>query len=238
MSTIHNEAKNGAIAKNVLMPGDPLRAKYIAETFLENPVQFNTVRNMLGYTGVYKGQKVSVMGSGMGMPSMGIYSYELFRFYDVDSIIRIGSSGAYSKALNLYDLILAESAWTESSYARVQNGCTEDILFSDESLNASIESVAESLGYPIIKGRIHSSDVFYREPEVSDPEAIRKKHHCICVEMETFALFHNANVTGKKATSLLTISNNVITREETSPKEREQSFGRMMEIGLEAAVQK
>ena len=237
MATTHNEAKNGAIAKTVLMPGDPLRAKYIAENFLDEAVQFNTVRNMFGYTGFYKGKKISVMGSGMGMPSIGIYSYELFSFYDVDAIIRIGSAGAYVKELNIYDLVLAESAWSESTYALVQNGCQESVLFSDPTLNARVEAAAKTLGYPMEKGRIHSSDVFYRDSKIDDVAGIFENNGCICVEMESFALFHNANVTGKKAACLLTISNNIITEEETSPKEREQSFGRMMEIGLEAGTQ-
>jgi len=236
MSTTHNEAKNGDIAKTVLMPGDPLRAKYIAENFLDKAVQFNTVRNMFGYTGYYKGQKISVMGSGMGMPSIGIYSYELFNFYDVDNIIRIGSAGAYVEDLNIYDLILAESAWSESTYALVQNGCREAVLYSDPDLNARVESAAKTLGYPMEKGRIHSSDVFYREDKINDAIAGYQNQGCICVEMESFALFHNANVTGKKAACLLTVSNNIMTQEETSPKEREQSFGRMMEIGLEAGI--
>lgn len=236
MPTPHNEAKNGNIAKTVLMPGDPLRAKYIAETFLENALQFNAVRNMFGYTGTYKGKKVSVMGSGMGMPSIGIYSYELFRFYDVDRIIRIGSAGAYIKDLKLYDLVLAQSAWSESTYAKVQDGCTKDILFSDESLNQTIESMAKNLGYPMTIGQIHSSDVFYSESSVNDSRANNKKNECLCVEMESFALFHNANVTGKRAACLLTISDNLVTHEKISPKDREQAFSRMMEIGLEAAI--
>lgn len=236
MPTIHNQAKNGDIAKTVLMPGDPLRAKFIAEKFFKNPIKFNGIRNMFGYTGYYKGKRISVMGSGMGMPSIGIYSYELFRFYDVERIIRIGSSGAYIKELDLYDIVLVESAWSESGYARAQNGCTDDTLFPDESLNKFIESAAENLGYPIVKGRVHSSDVFYHGPEADKPEVVHQKHDCICVEMESFALFHNANITGKKAACLLTISNNIITREETSPEEREQAFGQMMEIGLETAI--
>lgn len=127
MSTPHNAAQNGEIAKTVLMPGDPLRAKYIAETYLENPTQFNTVRNMFGYTGTYKGKEVSVMGSGMGMPSIGIYSYELYKNYGVENIIRIGSAGAYTDKLNLFDVVLADSAWSESTYAYVQSGVEGDI---------------------------------------------------------------------------------------------------------------
>ena len=128
--TPHNAAKNGEIAKTVLMPGDPLRAKFIAETFLENPVQFNAVRGMLGYTGTYKGKKVSVMGSGMGMPSIGIYSYELFKFYGVENIIRVGSAGAYTDKLELFDVVLADSAWSESIYAKVQNGYDGDTILT------------------------------------------------------------------------------------------------------------
>ena len=129
MSTPHNRAEVGSIAKTVLMPGDPLRAKYIAETFLEDAVQFNTVRNMFGYTGTYKGRKISVMGSGMGMPSIGIYSYELYKFYGVENIIRIGSAGAYTDKLNLFDTILVESSWSESNFAKAQNGYDSDIAY-------------------------------------------------------------------------------------------------------------
>lgn len=235
MPTTHNEAKLGEIAKTVLMPGDPLRAKYVAETFLENPFRFNAVRNMFGYTGMYKGQRISVMGSGMGMPSMGIYSYELFHFYDVDRIIRIGSAGSYQKQLHVYDLVLAESVWSESTYAKVQNGCEESVLYSDPALNQVVEKTAERLGYPLKKGRIHSSDVFYREQDLALSQTIVREQACIGVEMESFALFHNANVTEKAASCLLTISNNNISEETTSPKEREQSFTRMMAVGLEAA---
>ena len=161
--TPHNAAKNGEIAKTVLMPGDPLRAKFIAETFLENPVQFNAVRGMLGYTGTYKGKKVSVMGSGMGMPSIGIYSYELFKFYGVENIIRVGSAGAYTDKLELFDVVLADSAWSESSYAKVQNGYDGDTIMPSAALNAVIEEAAAEAGKKVVKGCIHSSDVFYRE---------------------------------------------------------------------------
>jgi purine-nucleoside phosphorylase len=236
MSTTHNEAKNGEIAKTVLMPGDPLRAKYIAEEFLDDCVQFNSIRHMLGYTGSYKGKRISVMGSGMGMPSIGIYSYELFSFYNVESIIRIGSAGAYDKELSLYDLVLAESAWSESTYGQVQNGSMRSVLKSDLILNNGIQKVAKNFGYPIIKGCVHSSDVFYLESEVDHFKEILTKQHCICVDMESFALFHNAKVTRKRATSLLTISNNIVTKEEMSPIERERSFLEMIEISLETGI--
>ena len=196
MATAHNEAEKGEIARIVLMPGDPLRARHIAQTYLDQPVQFNAVRGMLGYTGEYRGRKVSVMGSGMGMPSIGIYSYELFRFYDVDAIIRVGSAGAYVSELNLFDLVLADSAWSESTYALAQSGESQDVQQPDPQLNEIIRSAAHKLQVPLHEGRIHSSDVFYHE---QDELARYRSHGCVCVEMESFALFHNARVCGKQA---------------------------------------
>lgn len=236
MSTPHNAAEKGDIAKTVLMPGDPLRAKFIAETYLENPVQFNTVRNMFGYTGTYKGKRVSVMGSGMGMPSIGIYSYELFKFYEVDHIIRIGSAGAYSADLNVFDLVLADSAWSESTFAKVQNGSEGDIQYPTEALNNMILDCAHTLGKEVYKGRIHSSDVFYHEDNVDGYREFEAKHGCVCVEMESYALFHNARVLGKQAACLLTISDSFITHEETTAQERQTSFHNMMELALESAI--
>ncbi|NLM49090.1 MAG: purine-nucleoside phosphorylase, partial [Epulopiscium sp.] len=183
MPTPHIEAKDkNEIAKTVLMPGDPLRARFIAENFLTDVKQFNNVRNVLGFTGNYKGRKISVMASGMGMPSMGIYSYELFKFYDVENIIRIGSCGAYTADLKLYDVILVKDAWTESTYARVQGGYEKDIIEGSAELNERLKKYAEELNIPIREVRIHSSDVFYRE----NPEAykeINKKYGCEAVEM-------------------------------------------------------
>lgn len=235
MSTPHNKAEVGSIAKTVLMPGDPLRAKYIAETFLEDAVQFNTVRNMFGYTGTYKGRKISVMGSGMGMPSIGIYSYELYKFYGVENIIRIGSAGAYTDKLNLFDTVLVESCWSESNFAKAQNGYDSDIAYPSEELNARLEKAAEALNIPVIKDRIHSSDVFYHEDNVAGPADFYNEHGCVCVEMESFALFHNAKVLGKNAACLLTISDSLITHQVTTAEERETSFTNMMKIALEMA---
>ncbi|MDD3477771.1 MAG: purine-nucleoside phosphorylase, partial [Candidatus Izemoplasmatales bacterium] len=161
MPTPHNNAQVGDIAKTVLMPGDPLRAQYIAETFLENVQQFNTVRNMYGFTGTYKGKPISVMGSGMGMPSIGIYSYELFQFYGVEKIVRIGSAGAYSSELKLYDTLLVKEAWSESNFAKAQNGEKRHVLKSSKELNRKIVSAAKRLQIPLVTGRIPSSDVFY-----------------------------------------------------------------------------
>lgn len=236
MSTPHNAAQKGDIAKTVLMPGDPLRAKFIAETYLEHPTLFNTVRNMFGYTGTYQGKRISVMGSGMGMPSIGIYSYELFHFYDVDAIIRIGSAGAYSDRLHLFDLVLAESAWSESTFAMVQNGTGGDIQYPSSQLNACIIQTAADLQIPLHQGRIHSSDVFYHEDNVDGYREFLAKHDCICVEMESYALFHNARVLGKQAACLLTISDSFVTSEETSAQQRQSSFHTMMKTALEAAI--
>lgn len=231
MSTPHISAQKGDIAKVVLMPGDPLRAKFIAETFLENVKQVNAVRNMFGYTGTYKGQEVSVFGSGMGMPSIGIYSYELYTQYDVETIIRIGSAGSYVKEAKLFDVILADSAYSESSFAKVAFGFEEDVLLPSETLNQRLENSAKKLGIDIHKGRIHSSDVFYRE-SLDHTKTIYDEHKAICVEMESFGLFANAKFLNKEAACLLTISDSFVSKEETTPQQRETSFTQMMEIAL------
>ncbi len=229
-----NVKEKGIIADTVLMPGDPLRAKFIAETFLENPVQFNNVRGMLGFTGTYKGKKISVMGSGMGMASIGIYSYELFAFYDVKRIVRIGSAGAYTKELKLYDVLLCDEAWSESSFAAVQGGVEDDVLKSDPELNDRVVAAAAALEIPITRGRIHSSDVFYRK-NFKAFEAIRDEHGCMAVEMESFALFANALALGKSATCLLTVSDSLVSGDKTTAEERQLAFTKMMEIALELA---
>lgn len=235
MSTPHIKAEKGDIAKTVLMPGDPLRAKYIADNYLENVKQFNSVRNMFGYTGTYEGRPISVMGSGMGMPSIGIYSYELFKFFDVENIVRIGSAGAYTDELNLYDVLLAESAYSESTYAKVQSGDYDSsYTYPSDTLNDKLKQAAKYLDIPIRTGVIHSSDVFYRE-NPDDFKAINKKHKALAVEMESFALFHNAKVTGKNAACLLTISDSLVTSESTTPEERQSAFTKMMEIALSLA---
>ncbi|NMB18546.1 MAG: purine-nucleoside phosphorylase [Erysipelothrix sp.] len=236
MATPHINAKKGDIAKVVLMPGDPLRAKFIADTFLEDVVQFNDVRNMFGYTGTYKGKKVSVMGSGMGMPSIGIYSYELYTEYDVEAIIRIGSAGSYSEKANVYDVVLADSVYSESSFAKVAFNYDEDVLKPSLELNNLLKEKASALGYPVIEGRIHSSDVFYRDSGKTW-ENIRDEHDVLCVEMESFALFANANKLDKKAACILTISDSFVTQEATSAEERQVSFTKMMEIALDAAIE-
>ena len=235
MSTPHIEAQKGDIAKVVLMPGDPLRAKFIAETFLTDVKKFNTVRNMFGYTGLYKGKEVSVMGSGMGMPSIGIYSYELYTDYDVESIIRIGSAGSYSERANVYDVVLADSAYSESSFAKVAFNYEEDILKPSAALNERLLDSAEKLGIDVITGRIHSSDVFYRDSG-TNWEELRDNHDVLCVEMESFALFANAKKLDKKAACILTISDSFVTQEVTSAEERQTAFTKMMEIALDTAI--
>ena len=233
MPTPHNQAKFGEIAKNVLMPGDPLRAKFIAETFLENIKLVNSVRNMLAYTGEYKGKEITVMASGMGMPSIGIYSYELYSQYGVENIVRVGSAGAYTDKLNLFDVVLAESAWSESSFAKTQNGYDKDTTYPDGELNEKITETAKKLNIPLHLEKIHSSDVFYTESNVDGYKEINAKHGCECVEMESFALFHNAKVLGKKAACLLTISDSFTSEQKATPEERQTAFINMMKIALE-----
>lgn len=233
--TPHIEVKEqGVIAKTVLMPGDPLRAKYIADTFLENVVQFNQVRNMFGFTGTYKGRRISVMGSGMGMPSIGIYSYELFAEYGVEQIIRIGSCGAYTDKLNLYDVILAKDVYSESSFAKVQSGYQLDKIEGTKELNERLLEIAKKLNIPVVYDTIHSSDVFYRE-NFAEFKDIYEQHGAVAVEMESFALFANAKVLNKKAACLLTVSDSLVTHEATTSEERQNAFTKMMEIALEMA---
>ena len=238
MSTPHNEANKGDFAKTVLMPGDPLRAKFIADTFLTDVRQVNGVRGMLGFTGKYNGKEISVMGSGMGMPSIGIYSYELFTQYDVDRIIRIGSAGSYSKDLKVYDVVLVTGAVSESSYAYVQSEYDKDETLPSENLNNRLRKAANDLGIEIREGKTHSSDVFYRQPSDASPtywEKLRDEKGCMCVEMESFALFHNANVAGKEAACLLTISDSFVEDAITTAEERQNCFTNMMKIALEMA---
>jgi len=230
--TPHIEAKKGEIAKTVLMPGDPLRAKYIAEKYLTDVKLVNQVRNIFAYTGKYKDKEVTVMASGMGMPSIGIYSYELYKFYDVENIIRIGSAGAYTDTLDLYDLVLASEAYSLSSFAKIQ-GYDSELIKANEYLNNVIKVSAEKLNKKIRVGVIHSTDVFYGDADIKD---LYENKKCLCVEMESFALFYNAIKLNKKAACLLTISDNLITHEETTSEERQIAFNDMMEVALETAI--
>lgn len=228
--TPHNTAKKGDIAKKVLLPGDPLRAKYIAETYLEDPVCFNTVRNMFGFTGKYKGKEVSVMGSGMGMPSMGLYSYELFNFYDVDKIIRIGSAGALQDDINVMDIVIAMGTCTDSNYASQYNLPGTFAPTASYELLARAVEVAKEQGTPVHVGNVVSSDVFYADdPSSSDSW---RKMGVLCAEMECAALYMNAARAKKQALGILTISDHMYRHEAISTEARQTSFNKMMEIAL------
>lgn len=232
--TPHINAKEGSIAKTVIMPGDPMRAKFIAENYLPDYEIVSNVRGIVAYTGKYKNKQVTIMASGMGMPSIGIYSYELFKFYDVDNIIRVGSCGAYTENLNIYDVILVDESYSTSSFAKVQNGCLDDVIKSDANLNNKIKNAALKLNINLNTGRIYSSDVFYTEDSVY--EIMRDKYNCLGVEMESFALFHNAKVLNKHAACILTVSDSFVKDDITSSEEREKSFTTMIELALESIV--
>ena len=232
--TPHNEARKEDIAKVVLMPGDPLRAKYIAENFMDNYTVVNSVRGMLAYTGEYKGKRVTVMGHGMGIPSVGIYSYELFKFYDVDSIIRIGSCGSYREDVNLLDVILVDNAYSESTYALVQSGFEGNMTKSNDELNEKIKETAKGLNIDVRYTNIHSSDVFYSD--TTDIKELTEKYGCSAVEMESFGLFHNANVLGKKATCILTVTDSLVKKGELTADERRTSLNDMIKLALEATL--
>lgn len=233
MPTPHNNAKKGDFAKTVLFPGDPLRAKYIAETFLENVRQVNTVRNMFAYTGTYQGKEVSVMGSGMGMPSLGIYAHELYTQYGVENIIRVGSCGAYSKDCKLFDVIIAQGASTNSAWAHQYDlPGTFSALADFSLLKKAYDKVLELNINPHV-GNILSSDIFYNDrPEVWKNWA---RMGILAVEMETYALYCIAASLNKKALTILTVSDSFIFSEETTAEQREKSFKDMMKIALEIA---
>ena len=231
--TPHIKAKKGEIAKVVLMPGDPLRAEFIANTYLEDVKKVSSVRNMFMFTGKYNGREISICGSGMGAPSIGIYSFELFKFYDVDVIVRIGSSGSYKKDLGLYEVVLATEAYADSTaFAELVLGEKVNVLKPSSDLNSQIEKIAQDKEIKIHKGRIHTSDVFYSSRSL---EETVEKTQAICVEMEAYALFANAKKLNKKAATLVTISDNLVTKEETTSEERQTAFTKMMEIALELA---
>lgn len=233
MPTPHNSAVKGDFAKTVLMPGDPLRAKFIAETFLENPKLVNNVRGVQGYTGSYKGVPVSVMASGMGMPSIGIYSYELFTQYDVDNIIRVGSAGAIQKELTLGDVVAGMGACTNSNYAAQYGlGGTFAPIADFALLSAAVQS-AKELGVNMPVGNLYSSDTFY---DAAGRNTRFGKMGIMAVEMEAAALYCTAAYLGKRALAICSISDNLITGEELSADERQTNFTNMMKIGLEIAV--
>ena len=234
MSTPHNAAQKGQIASSVLMAGDPLRAQFVAENYLQSPVCYNTVRGMLGYTGTYRGVPVSVMGHGMGIPSIGIYSYELFHFYDVDNIIRVGSAGAISPKLKLRDVVIAQGACTDSNYAHQFNLPGTFAPIADFTLLETAVAVARRMGVEPPVGNLFSSDVFYNK---AGNTLDWGKMGVLAIEMETAALYCNAAEAGKRALTICTISDSLVTGEELPPAGRQTSFTQMMSIALETAVE-
>ena len=233
LPTPHNGAHIGQIAKTVLMPGDPLRAKFIAETYLEDVKCFNQVRNMLGYTGTYKGKEITVMGGGMGMPSIGIYSYELFNFYDVDNIIRIGSAGALQDSLDLKDLVIGMGACTDSNFAnQYQLPGTYAPIASYSLMQKAIEA-AKKHNIPVVVGNVLSSDVFYNANDKAND--LWKNMGVLAIEMEAAALYMNAAKSGKNALCLLSISDHIYKGTSLSAQERQEGFSDMMEVALELA---
>jgi purine-nucleoside phosphorylase len=233
VTTPHINADKDAFGKTVLMPGDPLRSKFIAENYLENPQLINNIRGIQGYTGTYKGKKVSVMASGMGMPTIGIYSYELFNFFEVDNIIRIGSTGALQEKVHVRDIVFGMGACTNSNYASQYNlNGTFAPIASYKLLKEAIAQ-AEVLGVQYHVGNILSSDTFYSDDKNANEGWQRMG--VLCIEMEAAALYMNAARSGKNALAILTVSDSMVTGEETTAEERQNSFTQMMEIALNIA---
>jgi len=232
--SVHISAKKEDIAPTVIMPGDPLRAKFIADNFLNDARLVNEVRGMLAYTGFYKDKKITVMASGMGIPSMGIYSYELYNMYDVKNIIRVGTCGAYTSDLKLRDVLLVESTYSETSFDDLVAQKNSPVLYASKYINEKIMEMAEKKNIELHVGRTHCSEAFYA------PKSVDKyyyDHDCIAVEMEAFALFQNANIANKQAACILTVSDSLVTGEETSSEERQESFVSMMTLALDVAVE-
>ena len=228
--TVHISAKKEDISNIVIMPGDPLRAKLVAEKYLNDYKQINSTRNMFGYTGYYKGKKVTVLASGMGNASMGIYSYELFNDYDVDYILRVGTAGAYTDELDLFDLILVDKSYSNSAYG-INVGYENNFIESSNKINSIIEEYAKENGIHITKGNIHCTDTFYNK---GYSEYL--KYNCLGVEMETFALFVNAKILNKHASAILTVSDSLVTKKMISSEEREKSTMKMIELALDSVL--
>ena len=238
MPTPHNQANLGDIAKTVIMPGDPLRAKYIAENFLENVKLVNQVRGMYAYTGTYKGNEITVMASGMGMPSMGIYAYELYKFYEVENIIRIGSCGGYKPELKLFDIILAEKVFSESSFALTLNNDNCHIAQADKELNSIIEKTAKETNINLFKGNTVCTDCFdvYMTDVNKFLERVPSDFNPLGAEMEAFALFYTAKMLNKKAACLMSVVDSKFIKEIATPEERQTGLNNMIKLALEATV--
>ena len=234
MATPHLGAKKGDIAETVLLPGDPLRAKYIAETFLEDVVQYNNVRGMLGFTGTYKGKRISVQGTGMGIPSIGIYSHELISEFGVKNLIRIGTAGSYQEDLKLRDVVIAMSASTDSAINKLRFNGADYAPTANADMVFKAYEIAKEKGMNVKAGNVFTSDTFYGD----DPEAWKKwaKFGVLCVEMETAQLYTTAAKLGAKALTLLTISDSFITSEVTTAEERQTTFNDMIVVALETAI--
>ncbi len=236
--TPHNEAKKEDISNIVITPGDPLRAKYIAENFLENYTLVNSVRGMYAYTGFYKGKRITVMASGMGMPSMGIYSYELFKIYDVDYIIRIGSCGSYSPDLNLFDIVLSENCFSESNYALTLNNDNCHIVSSDSNLNSIIIDTAKQNNINLMCGNTVCTDCFdlYMTDVNKFLSRVPNDFNPISAEMEAFALFYNAKLLNKKASCLMSVVDSKFIDTVATPEERQTGLNQMILLALESAL--
>ncbi|MBW8358390.1 MAG: purine-nucleoside phosphorylase [Weeksellaceae bacterium] len=232
--SVHISAGKGEIAKVVLQPGDPLRAKFIAENILTDAKLVSHTRNIFYYTGTYQGKEISVGASGMGIPSIGIYSYELFTEYDVDTIIRIGTCGAYTPDLKLFDLINVENAASESTYAKFAWGNDDEIISNQGKIFSLINDTALESSRITKTANIHTSDIFYRKDE--GIPTIAQKYNCLAVEMEAFALFANAQYLGKNAATLLTVSDIIPTREQITANERERALREMIELALQSVL--
>ena len=232
--TPHNDAKKEDIAKIVIMPGDPLRAKLIADNYLENVREVSHVRGMIVYTGTYKGTEITVMPSGMGIPSMGIYSYELFNFYDVEKIIKVGTCGSYTKDLNVGDLVIINASYSESTYAKVQDNVDDNLIYASDYINFYLKETAEEQGKHVTIANVHSTDVFYGNDEVRKNAV--ENHGCLVCEMESFSLFHNAKKFKRHAAQILTVSDSLVTKEEMTSEERQNKVTSMIEVALETAL--
>ena len=237
--TPHNEAKKGEIAKTVIMPGDPLRAKYIAEKYLTNYKLVNKIRNIYAYTGTYKGKEITIMASGMGMPSMGIYAYELYKFYDVENIIRIGSCGAYLKEMNLFDIILSEEAYSESNFALSLNNDNCHLVKASHELNEKITKTAQKENIKIYKGTTACLDIFdvYATDINKFFERIPNSIKPISAEMEAFALFYVAKMLNKKAACLMSVVDSKYIKKVATTEEREKGLNKMIELALNASIE-
>lgn len=238
MSTPHNEANIGDIAKTVVMPGDPLRAKYIAENFLDNYKLVNQVRGMYAYTGTYKGKEITVMAHGMGMPSVGIYTYELFKIYGVENIIRIGSCGGYKPELKLFDIILTENVFSESNYALTLNNDNCHIVSSNSDLNSMIEDTAKDSNINIVLGNTVCTDCFdvYMTDVNKFLERVPDNFNPVAAEMEAFALFYNAKLLNKKASCLMSVVDSKFIKDIATPEERQTGLNTMIKLALDSAI--